>query len=266
MTETLADAVPATLRRERMRELITSRDFVRVGALSDLFGISEVTVRSDLDVLARRGHIRRVRGGALPAQPSGHEQPFEQVAEAFAEEKAAIGVAAAAMVEPQETIILDVGTTAAAVARALVARDDLHDVVVFTNGLNIALELERAIPRLTVVVTGGTLRPLQHSLVDPLAGEVLDRVNVNTVFLGCNGVHPDAGVTNINLPEAAVKRKMLEAARRRVVVADGSKVGTVALAQLCEASEIDVLLTGASADAETCAAIADLGVEVRSTP
>ena len=131
---------------------------------------------------------------------------------------------------------------------ALARRHELYDVVVFTNALNIALELESAIPRFTVVVTGGTLRPMQHSLVDPLGGLMLERINARTVFLGCNGIDPIGGITNINLPEAEIKRRMLQAARQRIIVADGSKVGRIELAYLCGVDEIDLLITDSSAD------------------
>ena len=120
--------------------------------------------------------------------------------------------------------------------------------MVFTNGLKTALELEHAVPRITVVVLGGTLRPLQHSLVDPLATHILERVSVGTLLLGCNGVHPTGGVTNINLPEAEIKRRMLEIASRRIVLADGSKIGRIELAHLCRADEIDMVITGESAN------------------
>jgi DeoR family transcriptional regulator, aga operon transcriptional repressor len=146
-----------------------------------------------------------------------------------------------------DTIVLDVGTTTTAIATALGARDDLHSVTVVTNGLNIALELERAAPRLAVVVSGGTLRPLQHSLVNPLAETLLAGINADLAFVGCNGVHPERGITNVNLPEAEVKRRMLALAARRVIVADGSKLGQVAVAHLCDVGDIDLLITGESA-------------------
>lgn len=261
------EPLPADVRRERMRVLIHEREFVQVTDLSSLFGISEVTVRSDLRALESHGQVRRVRGGALPSHAARVERPFEQTQVEFAEEKAAIGAAAAALVSSQETILLDVGTTTSALARALVRRSELRDLVIFTNGLNIALELEPAIPRFTVVVTGGTLRPLQHSLVDPLAGEFLDRdVNVETAFLGCNGVHPEAGITNVNLPEAAVKRRMLGAAQRRIVVADGSKVGRRALAHLCDVEDVDLLVTDASADPLMLTALSERGLKLRVAP
>lgn len=256
--------VPANLRRERIRAIVGEGEYTRVADLAELLGTSEVTVRSDLDALAARGQLQRVRGGAVPRSRPRRELPFEQALGAAAEEKQRIGEACAATVSDSETVLLDVGTTTAAIARALVARTELTDVTVFTNGLTIALELEAAIPRLSVVVIGGTLRPLQHSLVDPLGGIVLERLTVDTLFLGCNGVAA-GGVTNMNLPEAELKRRMLRAARCRVVVADGSKIGEVALAGLCGLDEIDQLVTGASADAEALRVIAEAGVEVRVT-
>lgn len=244
-----------------MLSLIRGQDFVRVGELSTLFGISEVTVRSDLAALAKRGQVRRVHGGAV-SQGRG-ERPFEEAQGAFSAEKTRIGRAAAALVRDGDTIIVDVGTTTTAMARALVERTELRDVVVFTNALNIAFVLEPATPRLTVVVTGGTLRPLQHSLVDPLGGLILDQINASTVFLGCNGVDAVGGVTNVNLPEADVKRRMLRAARRRIVLADGSKIGAVELAPLCDISDVDLLITGDSVDPEILVALRERELEVR---
>jgi len=165
-----------------MQALIEEREFMRVGDLSEIFGISEVTVRSDLDSLAASTSIQRVHGGAmLDRSQSKPEQTFEQAAGTSPEEKAAIGTAAAALVSSGESLIIDVGTTPTAMARALARRRDLDDITVFTNGLTIAAELEPEIPRLTVVMTGGTLRPRQHSLVDPYAETVLDRINARSM-------------------------------------------------------------------------------------
>jgi DeoR family transcriptional regulator of aga operon len=255
--------VPPSLRRERMLAEIKEREFVRVGELSTRFGVSEMTVRGDLDSLAARGKVHRVRGGAIPRMIARQEQPFEDSVASFAAEKVAIGQTAAALLEDGETVLIDVGTTAAATARALAARTELDDVVVFTNGLKTALELEPASPRITVVVLGGTLRPLQHSLVDPLATLILDQISVKTVLLGCNGVDPIGGITNINLPEAEVKKRMLAVATRRIVLADGSKLGRVEVARLCAIDDIDMVITGRSADLAVVEALRDRGCDVR---
>jgi len=257
------NTIPAQVRRERILRVVSDREFVRVADLSAMFGISEVTIRSDLDHLADRGSLQRVHGGAVVRHPTPRkERTFEESLGAQAEEKAAVGRLAASLVSPGETVILDVGTTTAAVARALVERSDLSDVVVFTSGLTLALELEKAIPRLAVVVTGGTLRPLQHSLVDPMAGLILEAVHVSTAFIGCNGVHPEEGVTNVNLPEAAVKRRMVEAAQRCVVVADGSKIGNISVVKIADLDAVDLVITGASAPLEAIGELQRRGAAV----
>jgi DeoR family transcriptional regulator of aga operon len=236
-----------------MRALIEERAFARVSELSREFGVSTVTVRNDLDALETEGGIRRIRGGAMPWDAASwdagplRERPFEEAAVEAAEAKARIGAAAADLLEPGMSVLLDVGTTAAAAARALLRREDLRDLTVITSGLSIALLLEAAIPRLQVVVTGGTLRPLQHSLVAPLAGLVLGQVHADLALIGCNGVAAEAGVTNINLPEAEVKAAMIGAAARTVVMADGSKIGRVHLGHVAEASAVDVLITDPTA-------------------
>src|SRR3989440_7251776 len=254
--------VPAEMRREQMLAYVKTQDFVRVTDLSARFHVSEVTVRGDLDVLTEQGHIRRIRGGAMPRTVPRPERPFEEMQGARVNEKDTIGRVAASLISHGETVILDVGTTTTAVARALVQRQDLYDLVVFTNALNIALELEAAIPRFTVVVIGGTLRPMQHSLVDPLGGLMLEHIHTHTVFLGCNGVDPEGGITNINLPEADLKRRMLRASRRRIVVADGSKVGEVELARLCGVDGIDLLITDSSANPKMLDALRERSLEI----
>jgi DeoR family transcriptional regulator, aga operon transcriptional repressor len=257
--------VPTAVRRDRMLAALKTREFTRVGELGAMFGVSEVTIRSDLDALADEGKIRRIRGGAIPIANPRAERSLEVSRASNADEKQAIGRAAADLVSNGDTLILDVGTTTTAIATALVARDDLHGVTVFTNGLNIALELERAADRMTVIVSGGTLRPLQHSLVNPLAEVLLAELNADIAFVGCNGVHPERGVTNVNLPEAEVKRRMLSQARRRMIVADGSKLGEVAAARLCAIGDVDLLLTGRSAPADVLEALRERGVPCELT-
>jgi DeoR family transcriptional regulator, aga operon transcriptional repressor len=261
------EKLPAPLRRTQIRLLLEERGFVRARDLRDAFGISGVTARADLDALAGQGIAQRVHGGAVPAAPTTGRRPeressFEESLAASVLPKERIGVLAAALVQSGQSVILDVGTTTLSVARALVARTDLTDVVVITNGLSIALAVEPAIPRFTVIVTGGSLRPLQHSLVDPLADTVLGQIHADLAFIGCNGVHGVYGVTNINLPEAAVKARMLGAAARAVVVADASKLGLAHLGRVGPLGAFDTLVTDAAADPSTLAGLRDAGLTV----
>lgn len=259
-------ALPAPLRREQMRRLVEERGFVRVTELRDAFGVSGVTARADLGVLVSEGAVQRVHGGAMPTLiGSGRperEASFEEALASSVVPKQQIGELAAAMVRNGQSVILDVGTTTLAIARALRDRSDLTDVVIITNGLNIALELESTIPRFTVIVTGGSLRPLQHSLVEPLASTVLGQVHTDLAFIGCNGVDAERGVSNINLPEAAVKTRMLAATARAVVVAEGAKLGEVHLGRVGPLSAFDLLLTDAAADPKAVELIREAGLEV----
>ncbi|RWZ59615.1 DeoR/GlpR transcriptional regulator [Labedella populi] len=254
--------VPAELRRARVLDLVLERGFVRVSDLGAAFGVSDVTIRADLDVLASSGTVRRVHGGAVAAVAPLAEPSFEQASDSFAAEKTAIGRYAAGLVSSGQSVFLDVGTTTNAVAVALAARDDLEDVVVMTNGLTVALALEAAIPRMTVIVTGGALRPRQHSLVNPMALRLFEGLHADLAIVGCNGVHPEAGVTNVNLPEAEVKRAMVERAGRAIVVADGSKLGNVHLGRIAHLSEVDALVTGPSAPIGALAEFDAVGLAV----
>ena len=254
--------LPAEVRQQRTHEYLTERGFVRVRELSDRFGVSTVTARNDLDALEQRRLVQRVHGGAMPVNRSRGEQSFEVVATQRTDEKTRIAQAAAELVSTGESILVDVGTTAAAFAAQLVGRRDLGELNVITNGISIALALEAAHPRFSIVVTGGTLRPKQHSLVDPLAGSFLKTLSVDTVFLGCNGIHPGAGITNVNLPEANVKRAMIEASQRCVVMADSSKIGVRTLASVCTIDDVDVVVTDSDVRDADVDWLKDRGVDV----
>jgi DeoR family transcriptional regulator, aga operon transcriptional repressor len=258
-------ALPALVRQDRIAVLVAEHGFVRVRDLTSHFGVSAVTLRSDLDALERRGELRRVHGGAMPVAGAA-EPSFEQAATALAGQKRAIGQAAAALVNDGDAVIIDVGTTTTAMAKALADRTDLTEVTVFTSGINIAFELERAAAWVTVIVTGGTLRPKQHSLVNPLATGVFEHIRASTVFLGCNGFDLEAGVTNINLPEAEVKQAMVRAARRTVVLADATKLAEVALAPVCPAEAVDVLVTDDAARMQFLTLAKARGIDVVVAP
>ncbi|HEU0207264.1 MAG TPA: DeoR/GlpR family DNA-binding transcription regulator [Pseudolysinimonas sp.] len=262
MPEPSTPPLPVEARRERLLALIGEEGFVRVGDASEVFGVSEVTLRSDLSALEAAGALRRVHGGAMAARGEGRESPVEATAERDAEVKRAIGRRAAALVSSGSSILLDVGSTTLAVARALVERAELSGLTVITNGLSIALALEPAIPRFTVVVTGGTLRPLQHSLVNPLAAQTLAGLHVDLAILGCNGIDDDGRVTNLNLPEAEVKRAMLAAAEARMLVADGSKAGQRHLGLIAGLGEFGTLVTGGPGADGLRAAAATAGTRV----
>ena len=253
-------AMPVEARRQLVLERLALDGFVSVADLGAETAVSDVTLRADLDALARAGLLHRVHGGALPATGSVREAPVETAAEQDAATKKRIGRAAAGLVRSGDSILLDVGSTTLAVARALVARADLTDLVVLTNGLSIALALEPAIPRFTVVLTGGTLRPLQHSLVNPMVSACLAGVHVDLAVIGCTGIDDEGRVTNVNLPEAEVKREMIAASARRVLVADAAKTGRRHLGLIGRLADFETWVSGGAEAGRAAALAAEHGV------
>jgi DeoR family transcriptional regulator of aga operon len=235
---------PIAVRLERLATMVVEEGFLRVADAGDVLGVSEVTIRSDLARLERDGRVRRVHGGAMPPVPAEREASVEASSARDATLKRAIGRRAAALVSSGSSILLDVGSTTQAVAEALVDRQDLVDLIVVTNGLGIALALEPAVPRFTVIVTGGSLRPLQHSLVAPGALRALADLHVDLAIIGCNGIDDDGRVTNVNLPETEIKQAMLTASSSAILVADGSKAGQRHLGTIGALADFDAVVTG----------------------
>lgn len=254
-------------RRRRIADLVEAEQFVTVQNLATIFGVSLVTIRNDIDALTKlHQNLRRVRGGLMRGRMPSAETPYEARSNAQADEKLAIGLAAANMVESNDTIILDVGTTTMAIAEALVRRTDLSGVTVFTNALNIALTLETAHPRIQTVVTGGSLRPLQHSLVDPMATLILERIRADIAFIGCNGIDSEFGVSVANLPEAAIKQSIMQAALRIIIVADSSKFGCASMIRICGVDEVDSFLTAGTAEPNCTYQLKEMGMDVIKAP
>ncbi len=255
--------VDAVERRKGILAVFRDHEFARIHDLSKSFGVSEVTIRSDVDVLVSEAGLRRVRGGVMRTSAFFAENRYEERTAVFDIEKRAIGVEAASLISSSDSVILDGGTTTMEVARALMARTDMENVTVFTGSLNIALALEPAIPRIEVVVLGGTLRPMQHSLVEPMATLLLERLQATIAFIGCNGIDPVRGVLTTNLPEMAMKQHMLRASKRHVLVADASKLTQQALARVCGAGAFDTLVTAGDCDPDVLDLLRETGVEIR---
>lgn len=264
MSEQARAALPAAVRREQILTILERRGFVTVNQLSSYFRVSKVTARGDLDLLAEAQAVQRVHGGAVAGtRPPVLERNYEVAEREYVEEKLRIGQAAAQLVQSNQVVMLDAGTTTTAIARALAAREQqLTGVTIVTSGYNIALELESVIPRFNVILTGGTVRPAQHSLVDPLADLVMSRVHADLAFVGGNGVATTTGVTNLSFPDAEMKRRMVAGSDRAVLVADSSKIGRTTNTHIMPLSDLDVLITGAEAEGPVLDELREAGLEV----
>ncbi len=258
-------SLKASVRHQAILDVLRESGRASVGHLRDRLGVSSVTVREDLKYLEEYGRLVRTRGGAFAMPGQRREMPLELTSQTNVREKRLIGRMAAGRVGNGQTIIIDVGSTTTEMARVL--PPDLVDVVVITNALNIALMLENR-PGISVVVTGGTLRPLQHSLVAPLGTTLLEKLNADVAFVGCNGVDPARGFTNTNLAEAEIKQAMIQSARETVFLADHSKLGQIASAFVADFAEADLLITDDGAPEQVLADFrsAGLAIDVASGP
>lgn len=252
-------SLKATERHRHIIDALSSQGRVDVTALCEALGVSSVTARADLLYLEKAQVLRRIRGGAIAVQPSRYERPIDLNASLHGPEKHAIAAVAAAMIRDGETVIIDTGSTMAALAKAFPRH--LTDVAVVTNALNVATELSLH-PGVTVIVTGGTVRPRLNSLVSPFGALLLAEINADVAFMSCAGVETEKGFTNSNWQEAEIKKAMIKAASRIIFLADHSKLKHVATARIAELGEADLLITDKQASAETIKELRAAGLEV----
>ncbi|MEO8477790.1 MAG: DeoR/GlpR family DNA-binding transcription regulator [Actinomycetota bacterium] len=238
-------------------EELSSDGTVGVAELVGRLGVSAATIRRDLELLEEQRLLTRTHGGAV-GQGVLYELPLRYKASRHQDEKRRIAVAAAALVDDGAAVGLTGGTTCTEVARELVDRQRL---TVVTNALNIAGELAIR-PNLKLVVTGGYARPESYELVGPLAERSLAGLNLDVVFLGADGVSPHAGLTTHHEVEAHTDLALIERARRVIVVADSSKIGLVAFAQICAVDRIHELITDKGAAPGKVAELREAGVVV----
>jgi DeoR family transcriptional regulator of aga operon len=240
-------------------ELITSRGSVSLGDLSETLGVSAATVRRDLADLEYQRLILRTHGGATGIE-SLAELPVTLRDSRFQEAKRAIAAVVAELVPTERyAVALSGGSTAATVARALSNHTDL---TIVTNSLSIAA-LVTSFPQLKVIMTGGLLRSQSLELVGVLAENTFNAINVGTAILGTDGISAAGGVTTHDETEARTNNAMVTHAQRTVVVADGSKIGRIALAKVADLEQVELLITDESADADELDRIRAAGVEVR---
>ncbi|MEU0659438.1 DeoR/GlpR family DNA-binding transcription regulator [Streptomyces lavendulocolor] len=242
----MTGSVPlASQRRELILDIVRREGAVRVAALVEQLGVSDMTVRRDLDVLARAGSVEKVHGGAVRTSTTTADEPlFETKSGLQSTAKAAVAKAAADLVKPGGVVAISGGTTAFAVAQRL---KDVPGLTVVTNSLPVA-ELLRPSGSATgpagptLLVTGGS--PTKSaSLVGPLADQAIRSLQVDLLIVGAHGVSERAGVTTPNLAEAETNRALISAARQLAVVADHSKWGIVGLSRFAELSEIDYFVS-----------------------
>jgi DeoR family transcriptional regulator of aga operon len=245
-------------RRQHILGLLQNDGRVLVAELSSQLGISQITIRKDLDHLEAKGLIQRTHGGALPVQTGALFDPsLQEKQKQHSHEKQRIAAAAARLVQEGQCVMLDSGTTTTAIAQAL---RRFSQLTVITNAVNIAAEL--AGTNFDVILTGGTLRKNSFSLVGPLAEDVLEEMHADILFLGVDGFDVELGVTTPNVLESRVNRAMVKAARRVVAVCDSTKFGRRSLSRIVSPSAIHQVITDKSVPQQIVDSLQSQNIEV----
>lgn len=248
-----------TRRRQLIEERVLADGEIDFASLASEFNVSEMTIRRDVDALEDRGVVRRVVGGAIALVGKSTEPTFEARAAQAALEKVHMAGAVVELLRPNETVILDSGSTVLAVAKAIKGRG--LGLTVITPSLLVAVELADDAGT-TVLVTGGELRAGELSLIGPEAEATFGLYNCDTYVMGIAGVDARRGVTEYHREEGNVKRAAVRAADRVIVVSDHSKLGRVQLMTVAGFDEISALVTDGDRSDPALLAAMEAGVEV----
>jgi DeoR/GlpR family transcriptional regulator of sugar metabolism len=245
-------------RAERIVERLRERGTVSAQELVRMLRVSAPTIRRDLERLAGEGVLRRVHGGAfLTGGPDSAEASFSDVVGDHAAEKDAVAAAAAALVEPGQVVLLDIGTTTMRIARHLRGRN----ITVITSNLAV-LDVLRHDESCELVLLGGSVRRNYQSLVGPLTEDALASVSADIAFLSCTGVRPDGSVVDDISQEATVKRVIARSANRVVLAAPAAKFPGSGSLRICRLDELTDLITTSAADEGTLERARQAGTNV----
>jgi DeoR/GlpR family transcriptional regulator of sugar metabolism len=230
----------AAQRQALIVEEVQRRGAVRVSDLTRQFGVSEMTIRRDLDLLVHQGLVDKVHGGATAPRGSSMEEPgFEAKWLRQQQEKEAIARAAARKVTPGTAVGLSAGTTTWTLAHEL---REIPGLTVVTNSIQVAEVLHGGTADQTVVLTGGVRTP-SDALVGPVAVSALRQLHLDIVFMGVHGMEVRSGFTTPNLLEADANRAFVHAARRLAIVADHTKWGVLGISTIAALEDADLVVS-----------------------
>lgn len=249
--------IPAQ-RRERIQAYLATHKIVATSDLCELLDVSEATVRRDLERLEQEGILERTHGGAILSQQLNAEQEYLQREQRYPEEKRAIGVLAAGLIEDGDIVFINSGTTSTQIIRHI--RDEL-DATIITNNLYAALEVGEV--GYELVLLGGEFQPKSNSVGGRFAIDNLSQIYADKAFFGVDGISPKYGCTVPTSTEAEVMRLMIERTTGPIsVVTDHSKWGVVSNFEVATISQVHRLITDEGLDKSACESIADLPIEI----
>lgn len=245
-------------RRAAIIKKLEAHGSVRVADLSAQFGVTEETIRRDLEELERQKVLKRTYGGAVKATGTGYELPHAKRRLKNAAEKAKIAKAAVSLIREGDTVSFDASTTVLRLCQEL---HHMSGLTVLTNSIQVLLELSGR-PGIVAIGTGGTLRETALSFVGPIAERTMAEHHVDKAFLSCKGLSVEKGLTDSNELEVELKKLMIRAAQEVIVLADHTKFGYTGFARIATIDAIDTIVTDDGVDPKEIQPFIDAGINV----
>lgn len=244
-------------RQKKISELLKEQSSLKVSSLTEIFNVSESTIRRDLQEMDEKGLLTRTHGGAVSNQGTSFEPSFKDKKIEGHHEKVTIAKIASSMIEDGDTIMLDSGTTTLEIAKHIQA----NKVTVITNSIDIAAVLSNN-ENVDLIVTGGNMRFTTRAMVGYITENVLKNFRVDKAFIGANGISIEEGITTPNFIEAQTKKAMMNVANKVIIVADSSKFNKVCFSVISPIRAVSSIITSGDLPQETLKNFEDAGVEI----
>lgn len=245
-------------RHKHILDCLARDGYVRVAEMAKELDVTTVTIRKDLKYLEEKKLLYRTHGSASPVNPQTQEVEVREKEKIHIDEKRRIAMAAAQLIEPDDSIIIASGSTVQMLGDFIQPQGHL---TVVTSSLKTAVQLN-SMDRVDVIQLGGNVRKNSLSVVGVYSSQFFEQITCSKLFLGVDGIDLDYGITNSNIEEALLNIKMIEASQRTIIMADSSKFGRRGFGRICNLDRIDVIITDSGITASVARAIEDAGIEL----
>ena len=245
-------------RHKHILDCLARDGYVRVAEMAKELDVTTVTIRKDLKYLEEKKLLYRTHGSASPVNPQTQEVEVREKEKIHIDEKRRIAMAAAQLIEPDDSIIIASGSTVQMLGDFIQPQGHL---TVVTSSLKTAVKLN-SMDRVDVIQLGGNVRKNSLSVVGVYTSQFFEQITCSKLFLGVDGIDLDYGITNSNIEEALLNIKMIEASQRTIIMADSSKFGRRGFGRICNLDRIDVIITDSGITASVARAIEDAGIEL----
>lgn len=244
-------------RQSIILELLIQHNSILVTDLATHLNVSSVTIRKDLTDLEREKKLYRNHGKAILIDPYIDNRNVSEKEKLYVEEKRLIGMKAASLITPKDSILIASGTTMHALARSIVPADEL---TVITASMEVSNIL--ASEKNNIIQLGGILRHSSLSVVGKYAENILADFSCSKLFIGVDGIDLDFGITTTNMMEASLNRVMMQTAQKTIVLADSSKFGRRGFSKIADMEDVDHIITDSRIPPSTALRLEEMGIEV----